>query len=544
MKLVTTAQMRAIEKKANASGSGLSYTQMMENAGAGLAEVVLGLSISLEGQPVVLGLVGSGNNGGDTLVALAALANAGWNAFAYLAAPRPEGDPYLERVLMAGGSFASAAQDDDFINLDSWLDEAAVLLDGVLGTGLKLPVKPAVAEVLERVAQHPDLPLVVAVDCPSGVDCESGACAPQTIPADLTVCMAAVKTGLLRLPAFEKVGQLLTVDIGLPDALEAWDAVHQFVATAEDVADSLPARPLDAHKGTFGRALLVAGSINYTGAALLAGQAAYQVGAGLVRLAVPTPLHAALAGQLPEATWLILPHEMGVIAEAAAGVVLQNMEKATALLVGPGLGIEDSTAAFIKSLLTGHSARSNRSRIGFISSPHGASEGAGEKSLPPLVLDADALKLIAPIADWWKLLPEQTVLTPHPGEMAALTGLTIDQIQADRTAVALKYARQWDCVVILKGAFSVVAAPSGDLTVIPVATPALAKAGSGDVLAGMLVGLMAQGMPAYPAAVAAAWLHAQAGLQAEAELGSPVGVLASDILAALPTIFSRLTTLA
>ena len=160
------------------------------------------------------------------------------------------------------------------------------------------------------------------------------------------------------------------------------------------------------------------------------------------------------------------------------------------------------------------------------------------------MLDADALKLIAPIEDWWKLLPDQTVLTPHPGEMAALTGLTIDQVQADRAAVALKFARQWDCVVILKGAFSVVAAPSGDLTVIPVATPALAKAGSGDVLAGVLVGLMAQGMPADPAAVAAAWLHAQAGLQAESDLGNPVSVLASDTLAALPAIFSRLSDLA
>jgi NAD(P)H-hydrate epimerase len=320
--------------------------------------------------------------------------------------------------------------------------------------------------------------------------------------------------------------------------------VRQYIATAEDVAASLPARPLDAHKGTFGRALLAAGSINYTGAALLAGQAAYQVGAGLVRLALPAPLHAALAGQIPEATWLILPHEMGVIAEAAASVLLKNLEKATALLVGPGLGLEDSTAAFVRSLLSGHSIRSQHGRIGFIAAPQGAAQAGEDKTLPPLVLDADALKLIASIEDWWKLLPEQTVLTPHPGEMAALTGLSIDHVQADRAAVALKYARQWDCVVLLKGAFSVVAAPSGHLTVIPVATPALAKAGSGDVLAGILVGLMAQGMPAYPAAIAAAWLHAQAGLQAESDLESPVGVLASDILAALPAIFSRLSDLA
>lgn len=538
MKLVTVAQMRAIEKQADESG--LSYARMMENAGAGLAEAVLDLADALEGQPVVVGLVGAGNNGGDTLVALAALAAAGWKALAYVAVPRPREDPYLERVLAAGGSFAPLEQDEGFLTLDAWLDEADILLDGLIGTGLKLPIKPALAGLLEHVSQQVILSLVVAVDCPSGVDCETGEAAPQTIPADLTVCMAAVKTGLLRLPAFEYVGELLSVDIGLPEDLALWKEVKTTVATAGDVAASLPARPLDAHKGTFGQALIAAGSTNYTGAALLAGRAAYQVGAGLVRLAIPAPLHAVLAGQLPEATWLILPHEQGVIAEAACAVLLKNLEKASALLVGPGLGLEITTAAFISNLLTGQATRSRRGRIGFLA-PQKDTPAAGEEiSLPPLVVDADALKLVARVDEWWKLLPEQTVLTPHPGEMAILTGRSLEEIQTNRAAAALEAAKKWDCVVILKGAFTVVAAPTGQVCVVPVATPALAKAGTGDVLAGMVVGLMAQGVPAFKAAVSAAWLHAQAGLYAQAEFDDSTGVVASDVLSALPAVYSRL----
>ncbi len=269
-------------------------------------------------------------------------------------------------------------------------------------------------------------------------------------------------------------------------------------------------RPLDAHKGTFGTALIAAGSANYTGAAWLAGQAAYRIGAGLVTLAVPARLHAALAGQFPEATWVLLPEQAGFIAAQASAVIQEHLERATALLLGPGFGLEDTTAEFLSVLF-----------------------GSGATSLPPLVVDADALKLLRRLPDWARRLPSPAVLTPHPGEMSVLTGLPKESIQADRLAVARRYSREWGHVVVLKGAFTVIAAPDGEAAIIPVATPALARAGTGDVLAGLIVGLRAQGMEAFTAAVAGAWIHAYAGLQAVETVGNPASVLAGDVLQAV-----------
>lgn len=540
MKLVTVAQMQAIEREANAAG--LTYEQMMQNAGIGLAEVVAREYTEYR-EEGVLGLVGSGNNGGDTLVALTRLANQGWMASAITVRPRPYGDPLVERFTAAGGKLYELDEATD--RLDALLRSHAILLDGVLGTGFRLPLKDELAATLGAVQQVlvrlEEPPHVVAVDCPSGVDCDSGAAAPETIPAELTVTMAAIKTGLLNFPAYRLAGEIEVVGIGLPDeglGLEAWQVVRRFVPDARRVSQSLPERPLDAHKGTFGTALVVAGSVNYTGAALLAGEAAYRIGAGLVTLAVPAPLHGVLAGQLPEATWLLLPHEMGVIAEQAVDLVSKNLERATALLLGPGFGMEKTTEEFLDRLLTG-SHRPGRGGFGFVRT---AAENAGsaQSKLPPLVIDADGLKLLARLPQWSERLPAPAVLTPHPGEMAVLTGLAKEEIQADRLGVAERFSREWGHVVVLKGAFTVVAAPDGQVAVIPVATPALARAGTGDVLAGLIAGLLAQGVEAFPAAMAGAWIHAQAGMQAAAMLGNTASVLASDVLQTVVEVLSSL----
>ena len=195
-----------------------------------------------------------------------------------------------------------------------------------------------------------DPPYIVAVDCPSGVDCDTGDTAVECIAADLTVTMAAVKRGLLKMPAYTLVGEFRVVDIGLPPDLLALKSLSAEVAEQDLVASMLPARPIDAHKGTFGRAMIVAGSVNYTGAAWLAGYAAYRAGAGLVTLAVPSPLHAALAGRFPEATWLLLPHELGAISRDAVDVLIRNLNNTTAFLVGPGLGTDDTTGGIHSSL--------------------------------------------------------------------------------------------------------------------------------------------------------------------------------------------------
>ena len=537
MKLVTVSQMQAIEKEADAGG--LTFEQMMENAGRGLADLVLDLYVD-EVEPEVVGLVGSGNNGGDTLVALSALAAAGWKARAYLV--KRKKDELVKRFAEAGGELLSG--ENAFEKLAEALGTADVLLDGVLGTGIKLPLKKDVAELLSEVNDILDgfdeFPLVIAVDCPSGVDCDSGEVADETIPADLTVTMAAVKQGMLKLPAFEYVGDLEVVDIGLPDDLASFKDLQTEVADEDSVSILLPERPLDSHKGTFGTALIAGGSINYTGAVLLAGEAAYRVGAGLVTMAVPAPLHGTLAGRFPEATWVLLPHEMGVISSNGAEVLAKNFERASALLIGPGFGTENSTKEFIENLLDGkYSAKKTTQRIGFVRQEAEKSE-ENQSKLPPLVLDADGLKLLAKISDWSKKISTPAVLTPHPGEMSALTGLSKEEIQESRQEIASKYAKEWGHVVVLKGAFTIIAAPDGRITVIPVASPALARAGTGDVLAGLIVGLRAQGLEAFESAVAGAWIHAQAGLYAADDLGTSASVLAGDVLNSVSDVLSDL----
>jgi NAD(P)H-hydrate epimerase len=259
-----------------------------------------------------------------------------------------------------------------------------------------------------------------------------------------------------------------------------------------------------------------------------------------VTLAVPAPLHGALAGRFPEATWILLPHAMGVISRDASEVLAKDFERATALLIGPGFGTEDTTKEFIENLLKGKvTSKKTTSRIGFI---HQETEKKEEvnSQLPSMIFDADGLKLLAKISDWYKLLPSASILTPHPGEMAVLTGLSKEEIQENRQEIASKYAKEWGHVVILKGAFTVVASPEGRVTIIPVASPALARAGTGDVLAGLIVGLRAQGLDAFEAAVAGAWIHAQAGLYAADDLGTTASVLAGDVLDSVSDVLSDL----
>jgi len=194
----------------------------------------------------------------------------------------------------------------------------------------------------------------------------------------------------------------------------------------------------------------------------------------------------------------------------------------------------------LKDLLTGETTPKKASgRIGFLQEMDEKKEDAAAY-LPPMVIDADGLKLLAQLEGWDKSLPAPAVLTPHPGEMSVLTGLSIEEIQADRIGVATRFAKEWGHVIVLKGAFTVIAAPDGEVTVIPVASPALARAGTGDVLAGLIVGLLAQGLEAYDAAVAGAWIHAQAGLIAADDLGSTASVLAGDVLEAIPDVMADL----
>ena len=537
MKYISVEEMRNIDVQTDAVG-GVSFAQLMENAGRGIADIILNLPESVGSGNDIFALVGPGNNGGDALVTLDLLAQEGWDVSAYLF-KRKDNDPLVAHVEGAGGEILFAEEDENFDRLKAFTATSSFILDGLLGTGIKLPLRENAANLLDSVNEALRLvewePYIIAIDCPSGVDSDTGEVAPETIPADITATMAAIKFGLLKLPAFEFCGDIAVVDIGVTDTVPDWVLVKNFVVTENDVSELLPERPHDAHKGTFGTALIAAGSINYTGAALLAGKSAYKIGAGLVTLAVPSIIHGALAGAFVEPTWVLLPHKMGVISADASTVLLENLERTSALLVGPGLGMEETTRGFIENLLNARNGAKKKGGLGFVHEDKKEDEKI-EAKLPPLVFDADGLKLLAQIENWHKLIPETAVLTPHPGEMAEMTGLSVDEIQSNRLEIAREYAEKWNQVVVLKGAFTVIAEPKGETFTIPVANSALARAGSGDVLAGLIVGFRAQGLSAVESAIAGCWVHAQAGSMAGEVIGTSASVLASDILDFVPNV--------
>ena len=523
MKFVSVSEMIAIEKEANSIG--LTYKTMMENAGRGLAEVVQDEFLHLK-QSGIVGIIGSGNNGGDTLVALRHLAKEGWITCAYIVGKRDPQDPLIDALVQAGGVIKTIDNDHDFQILRNLLERNAILLDGLLGTGIKLPLRGMVADVLNfihwRINELDLTPVIIAVDCPSGMDCDSGAIAREALSADLTVTMAAVKKGLLSFPAYDYIGDLRLVGIGLPDngeGLNSWKKIETFIPEVDWVQKNIPKRPGNAHKGTFGTALIIAGSTNYTGAALLAGKGAYRIGAGLVTIAVPEPIQTSLAGHLSEATWLPLPHENGVIHEDAYTSILDNLSRVTGALIGPGFGLSNTTARFLSNLLN---------------------TSDNLTMFPPVVIDADGLKLLKNIENWQVMIPEGSVLTPHPGEMSVLTDLSVEEIQSQRVDIARRYSKSWGHTVVLKGAFSVIASPQGKTAIIPVATPALARAGTGDVLAGIIVGLIAQGVESFAAAVTGSWIHAQAGLRATEIVGNTASVMAGDVASAIIDVINDL----
>lgn len=517
MKYLSVNEMIAIEKAADQAGH--TYPAMMEAAGKGLADVIQ-LRFSSLKEKTMLALVGSGNNGGDALVALDYLQKWGWKAVVILFRKRDPKDPLMDRFLERGGELIMALEPEAITpQIEKMIQGTAVLLDGVLGTGIKLPLREPLNQLLDMVREallHATAkPRIVAVDCPSGVDCDSGLVSPSCIAADLTVTMAAIKQGLLKFPAYNYVGELALVDIGLPENLAEWKGIRREVIDKDWVCDVLPKRPLDAHKGTFGTGLIVAGSLPYPGAAALSGMSAYRIGAGLVTMAVPKAIYAGLVERFPEATWVVLDDQEGGIAEVALSSVKESLGRPSACLVGPGLGLKEGTFLFLEKLI-------------------------GLDDLPPLIIDADGLRLISRVKNWPERLPAGSVLTPHPGEMAALSGLSVDDIQADRVGTAEEFAQTWNQIVLLKGAHTVIADPGRRTKILIGADPALARAGSGDVLAGILCGLIAQGLEPFEAAAAGAWVHNRAGRLAADRAGSAAAVLAGDISAMIGQTLAEL----
>ena len=281
--------------------------------------------------------------------------------------------------------------------------------------------------------------------------------------------------------------------------------------TADWARSVLPKRPADANKGTFGRVMVVAGSINYIGAAYLACSGAMRVGAGLVTLATPASLVPIMASKLTETIYLPLPES-----SPGAKAIRDVLSSYDVLLIGCGLGRQPAMASLVKSLLLEET-----------------------KSLPPAVIDADALNALAGMPGWWRKLTDNAILTPHPGEMSRLAGVSVGDVQADRTGMATEMARGWHKTVVLKGANTVIASPDGRAMTSPFANPGLASAGTGDVLSGIIAGLLAQGLSLENAAACGVYLHGEAGEVVKKRLGD-AGMIASDLLPELPLAIKRL----
>lgn len=535
VKIVTVAEMRRLEAEADTAG--VSYAAMMEHAGKAVADAVIA---RVEAKTAnVLILVGPGNNGGDGLVAARHLHDAGATVKVYCLKPPDESDSKVLELRQRSVFIVDAENDMQSRVLKHSLGGATVIVDALFGTGARLPLRDKATQVLGLIGRSVNdrrqteglhvRPYIVAVDCPSGMDCDTGQLDANTLKADVTVTFGAAKVGQFAFPAADFVGgDLIIADIGWPDSLPGLQTIQLELATVEYAKANLPPRPRDAHKYQFGRVLVVAGSKNYVGAAYLAGAAAARSGAGLVTLAVPESIHPILASQLIETTWLPLPDSEGAIAEAAADVVHSVLPKANALILGPGLGTSEATADFVRALV----------RSDGFSRP--AAEAATTSPLR-LLVDADGLRLLARIENWPGLLPKPAVLTPHPGELSALTGLSTEAIQSDRLNIARKFAHQWGHVLLLKGAFTIVASPDGRIAIEPFATSALAKAGSGDVLSGLIGGLLAQGLPPFEAATAGAFIHGRAAEIAAESLGTPISLTARDLLNAIPKVFATLS---
>jgi NAD(P)H-hydrate epimerase len=572
-KLVTTARMRALEQAAVDAGA--TWEGLMEQAGWGVGQEAMQLLGAAHGRNV-LALVGPGNNGGDALVSARHLHDAGARVALYVwrRADTPD-DINRRRCHERDIAEVEASDDADQATLRHLLATCDLVIDGLLGMGINRPVAGELAEIVAAInsavrpptTAHPfdmvvpelvegqgrrpptihqsgsspvvgrQSPVVVlSIDMPTGVDSDTGAVLGSAIRADVTVATGLIKRGLLQQPGRMYAGEIRLAEIGLaPDHMEA---IMSEMIDARRARALLPARPDDAHKGTFGKVMVVAGSLLYPGAASLATAGAARVGAGVVTLATG---RSALGGpgRLAEVTLRPLPEaEWGALGEAAADELLKHLEGYSALLVGPGLGRDEPVRGFLERLLGLDQPRA-RGHIGFRIGASG--EPAAEKQrpeLPPLVLDADALNLLSESEGWWERLPRaRCVLTPHPGEMKRL--LKLEELDGDRAKVAEEAAAQWGQIVVLKGATTMVAEPGGRSALNDGGNAALATAGTGDVLAGAIAGLLAQGLAPFEAASLGVYLHSAAGQLVRDELGD-AGALASDLLPRLPLAIKAL----
>lgn len=497
--LLTRTEARAVDIDAT-ERLGLPSLVLMENAGKGAFDVLCEVFPNDLSRVVIV--AGPGQNGGDGFVIARHLWNAGRCPHVVLVADpaRLRGDALLNyRVIERLGVPCAVMRDGDLAQLVSSLSSASLVVDALFGTGLDRPLEGRHAEVVERI--NAAAAKVVALDLPSGVDADGGAVLGSAVRAELTITFAAHKRGLHQHPGAALAGVVRCVSIGVP---APFAADVQLIESA-DIASWVPARAPDAHKGTAGHVLVLAGAPGRTGAAVLSGLGALRMGAGLVTLAGRGDARAAFDAKVVE----LMTAELALAADAGSEDALRLAAGKQAAAVGPGLGLDSDGRALARKLAL---------------------------ALPlPCVLDADALTAIGEELELLRDAAAARVLTPHPGEAARLLGTSSAAVQADRYAAARKLAERSGQVAVLKGARTIVAAPGGSLRVCAAGTQSMAVAGTGDVLSGAIAALLAQLEP-FEAASAAVHLHGVAG---ELAASADRGLLASELAHALPRALAR-----
>lgn len=519
MHLVTAEQMRRLDSY-TIDTIGIPAAVLMENAGREAALQALDMNREMKGigkkgrsgyktaSARWLILAGKGNNGGDGLVAARHLREAGVEAeVVYAEAPGElTGDALLQKQIAENLGIRLMTYTPGGLD---WLAYDAVM-DTLFGTGTQGAPREPYASLI-REANGSGLP-ILAVDLPSGLDADTGAAHDPCIRAVRTVTLAFMKQGLATGPGAEYAGEVRVVPIGIPLALAEQFGVNAYLLVEAlfrerfGIDPALP-RNTDTHKGTYGHVLIAAGSRPMSGAGLMSSKAALRAGCGLVTWALPDRLTDLLAGRMPEAMLAGMPDNgSGLWTADSADRLLELAGSKDALVIGPGLGRFPQDGGWLRAVW----------------------EGAGV----PLVVDADALNMIADAGDFasWKRREQPVIITPHPGEMARLAGVAIGDVQRDRIGTARRYSLQHGVTVVLKGAGTVVAAPDGVVYVNTTGNPGMATGGAGDVLAGVLGSLLAQGLDAAAAAALGVYLHGAAGDRAAAKRQTPASLIAGDII--------------
>jgi NAD(P)H-hydrate epimerase len=524
MKILTSVQMQRIDRLTT-ERYGVPSLTLMENAGRGVVEFLAERFAPLEQQRIVI-LCGRGNNGGDGLVVARLLRDKGLKPTVLLFAdPRKvQGDAAvnLERLATAGmPEVVESPEAWQRIRLS--LKGTTLVVDALLGTGLTKPLGGLLLQVVREVNTELAAAHVVAVDLPSGISADAGELIGEHVRAGFSVTFTAPKIAHVFPPACECVGEWVVREIGTPpEALESDSELFLSLACREDFAWLARPRKPDAHKGNFGHVLILAGSVGKSGAAALAALATLRVGAGLVTVATAASALPIVASLGMEYMTEPLPQtEAGTISLRALehGRLDKLLEGKSVLAIGPGIGTVPETAELVRNLV-------NRRRV-------------------PVVLDADGLNAFAGCMDSFRSGGDlaDAVLTPHPGEMGRLAGLGTAEIQRRRVERAREFARKYQVILVLKGFRTLTAGPDGKVWVNPTGNPGMASGGTGDVLTGMIAGLVAQ----YPnraiseVAAAAVYLHGLAGDLAAKEMGQ-ASLIAGDLIGALPRAYRAVTS--